>query len=342
MRDHAHAPTTCRQCAAVAPDAYRRHWTSEPPGPWHVIADGADLLARLPRRAHYATVLAYRLAPEGRHYAGPLYAELDAPDPAQALGELRRLLQMLEAGYGLDLAAVRVWHSGGRGYHLTIPARVLGAAAGHPRLPQAYSVLVAELWPPSVAPSLDRRIYSSGQGRMWRLPNRRRPNGRYKVPLTMHEALHAPLGELEALTRRPRHGVYWPAAAELSPCPALAKLYQGSMAIVEQAPACPSQTAPEGSRIPTGQRNATLASLAGAMRRRGASEGAILAALLAENAARCAPPLAEAEVRRIAASIARYTPSGQRDPDALSSDPWLGPRHTWHGVPAPILKEVAR
>ncbi len=65
---------------------------------------------------------------------------------------------------------------------------------------------------------------------------------------------------------------------------------------------------PEG-RIPQGDRNTTLTSLAGAMRRRGMSGKAIEAALLAENAARCEPPLAEGEVRRIAASVGRYAPA---------------------------------
>lgn len=60
--------------------------------------------------------------------------------------------------------------------------------------------------------------------------------------------------------------------------------------------------------IPEGQRNNTLASLAGVMRRRGMSETAILAALKAENLARCAPPLDDLSVERTARSIARYTP----------------------------------
>ncbi len=68
----------------------------------------------------------------------------------------------------------------------------------------------------------------------------------------------------------------------------------------------------EANPIPDGQRNSTLASLAGSMRRRGMSLGAITAALLAENGARCVPPLDEREVRRIAKSVSRY------DPDQLS------------------------
>lgn len=60
--------------------------------------------------------------------------------------------------------------------------------------------------------------------------------------------------------------------------------------------------------IPEGQRNATLASLAGSMRHPGMSQAAIEAALLIENTERCDPPLDEDEVRLIAASIAKYQP----------------------------------
>jgi putative DNA primase/helicase len=57
-----------------------------------------------------------------------------------------------------------------------------------------------------------------------------------------------------------------------------------------------------------GERNVTLASIAGSMRCRGMSSEAIEAALLQENSRRCTRPLGENEVRRIAASISRYEP----------------------------------
>jgi hypothetical protein len=57
-----------------------------------------------------------------------------------------------------------------------------------------------------------------------------------------------------------------------------------------------------------GSRNCGLASLAGALRRRGLTQSEIEAALLAANRERCVPPLPEAEVLRIARSIARYPP----------------------------------
>jgi len=74
-----------------------------------------------------------------------------------------------------------------------------------------------------------------------------------------------------------------------------------------------------GHAIPDGQRNATLARLAGGMRRMGMTEPELCAALLKANL-RCNPPLAESEVSKIAWSVARY------DPDlitvALVEDQW--------------------
>ena len=69
-----------------------------------------------------------------------------------------------------------------------------------------------------------------------------------------------------------------------------------------------AREAEKAARVCEGGRNAHLASVAGTMRRRGLSEAAILAALQQENAERCAPPLPEREVEKIAASVGRYLP----------------------------------
>jgi hypothetical protein len=58
----------------------------------------------------------------------------------------------------------------------------------------------------------------------------------------------------------------------------------------------------------TGERNARLTSIAGAMRRQGASADSILAALKEINQKQCRPPLTEKEVTAIAASVSRYAP----------------------------------
>jgi len=68
----------------------------------------------------------------------------------------------------------------------------------------------------------------------------------------------------------------------------------------------------EANKIPSGQRNATLARLGGNMRRTGMSQAEIAAALLQTNKDRCVPPLLPREVEQIATSVARY------EPDAVS------------------------
>jgi len=63
-----------------------------------------------------------------------------------------------------------------------------------------------------------------------------------------------------------------------------------------------------GNMIPSGQRNETLARLAGNMRRVGMSQSEIFAALERTNAERCSPPIDRSEVQRVAESVARYEP----------------------------------
>lgn len=87
----------------------------------------------------------------------------------------------------------------------------------------------------------------------------------------------------------------------------------------DPAPTNNGVTAPIESKIIKGQRNETLTSLAGSMRRRGMGEAAIREALLIENRERCEPPLSDGEVAGIAASIGRYEPAG--GPGARSSAP---------------------
>lgn len=87
-------------------------------------------------------------------------------------------------------------------------------------------------------------------------------------------------------------------------CPAWLKAL-----VCAQPPTVESTTTEaDGNPIPSGQRNATLARLAGAMRRVGMGRAEIVAALHVCNTSRCRPPLPPAEVDRIGASVARYAP----------------------------------
>jgi putative DNA primase/helicase len=72
---------------------------------------------------------------------------------------------------------------------------------------------------------------------------------------------------------------------------------------------CAAAAGAVGEVIPDGNRNGTLTSLAGTMRRRGMGEAEIFAALEVTNRLRCKPPLPVEDVRRISGSVARYEPS---------------------------------
>jgi hypothetical protein len=233
-----HESTPCALCEQVPSAGFRRHWKLErKAAPWHVIADDQNLVGRLRRQAYFLTILAYRFGSDGSpmHYRGPFYGEFDAEDPAQALADLRRCIELLDTAYDCPGEALHIWHSGGRGFHVTIPPRVLGAQVGHSQLPHIYAAVIQVLFPPTIAPTLDRSIYSMGKGRMLRLANRRRTDtDRHKVPLSIREVLHRPYADLEALTLRPRKGIFWPSDEELSPCTRLIQLHQETLAALER------------------------------------------------------------------------------------------------------------
>lgn len=121
----------------------------------------------------------------GLQYSGPMYFDWDSEDEGKVIDKVNQFLTTLEKK-GVNLAMCRLFATGGRGYHLEIPQEVFmdkikeGGVKG---LPVIYKEVANEL----VVDTLDLRVYSAGKGRMWRMPNVRRPNGRYKVPITVTE-----------------------------------------------------------------------------------------------------------------------------------------------------------
>jgi hypothetical protein len=105
------------------------------------------------------------------------------------------------------------------------------------------------------------------------------------------------------------------------------------------SPAVSAQGGPaggSGNEIPSGQRNATLARLAGTMRRVGMSQAEISAALEHVNADRCRPSLPADEVRRIAANVARYEPD--QIATAITEDHW-GQLQAGNDIQPPLVPQ---
>lgn len=96
-----------------------------------------------------------------------------------------------------------------------------------------------------------------------------------------------------------------------APCPAWLLEELRERDAVETAPKA-GRNDRGGAVVTVGGRDAYLTSVAGAMRRVGASEVAMQAALEAENEERCEPPLEARDLHRIARSVGRYGPEDVR------------------------------
>lgn len=160
----------------------------------------------------FRTILAVQGAPDFERltvdqvralaYAGPFYADLDG-EIGEVIPAFKALLGKLRA-LGLDLEAVRLFATGGRGFHLEMPAACFlpsglpaGGIAG---LPHIYREMAHQLY----VELMDMRVYSSKKGRMWRCVNVKRGNGKYKVPITADEALSMTVESYAELCAAPR------------------------------------------------------------------------------------------------------------------------------------------
>jgi hypothetical protein len=120
-------------------------------------------------------------------YRGPLYFDWDAADIADAIPQAIKLLQNLE-DKGVELSNCHLYATGGKGFHAEIPETAFMEKAdlksdGTAFLPAIYKEMAFEL----AVDTLDFKVYSARKGRMWRQPNVKRPNGKYKVPISWKE-----------------------------------------------------------------------------------------------------------------------------------------------------------
>jgi len=171
-----------------------RYWKEEPKErKWKVIEDSQEALqGALSKGAMFVTWMAFQDngQPEP-HRWGDFPLDFDcAEDPAKAFQEMKELcLVHLPKFYDLDPYGLRFYASGEKGFHVEIPAEFLGAQDGDPYLPLIYKRIAASWKERFNLTTLDLSIYSMGKGRMWRLPNVKRQNGRHKVPLSLDEVM---------------------------------------------------------------------------------------------------------------------------------------------------------
>jgi hypothetical protein len=119
-------------------------------------------------------------------YSGPLYFDWDAEDVADTIPKFQQFLTKIQE-LGVNLGSLRLYATGGRGFHCEVPEAVFMPKipkGGVANLPYIYREIAMEL----VVDTMDMRVYTGRRGRMWRVPNIKRDNGRYKVPISVDEA----------------------------------------------------------------------------------------------------------------------------------------------------------
>jgi hypothetical protein len=135
-------------------------------------------------------------------YSGGFFADWDAEKLEDAIPEFHKFIANL-GDHGVNLKSLRLYATGGRGFHLEIPPQVFMAKVpktGVTALPYVYREMAMEM----VVDTLDLRVYTGRRGRMWRTCGVKRSNGAYKVPLTLAEALEITPESYLALCSEPR------------------------------------------------------------------------------------------------------------------------------------------
>lgn len=160
-------------------------------------------------------------------YIGAMYFDFDAENIDEAITYFNEFtLRLLDMAAPLD--SIRFFATGGRGFHIEVPMQLLMErvpAEGVKNLPLIYKQIARALY----VETLDLRIYSEGKGRAWRVPNRIRENGQFKVPLTVSEVMAINCELYASLVSAPRA---FPLLATPKFCPEFGLIYAQANAIV--------------------------------------------------------------------------------------------------------------
>jgi hypothetical protein len=275
------------------------YYQNDADGPWtHAPANDRDYVL-VEIKPRYMTVLATSVraawgekvtleAKRNARYLGPLYFDWDSRngDLQTVIAEINWFLDKL-VRLGVNVKYIRLYCSGSRGFHAEIPPEAFMSTVppeGIVALPAMYKEMMFAL----CTDSMDTNVYSGGRGRMWRVPNVRRENGKYKVSVTPEEVRTMTPERYEELISVPRPLPMW-----LAPeyCPALAEIYEDAAKRV---------AAHEGRR----RGSARSASAPG--RRAPQSEAA-------DTAVQFIRDVAEAAIEKIGELLPRWFPDGTWD-----------------------------
>ena len=198
---------------------------------------------------------------------GNLVFDFDCEEnPQNAFNDAKRMIEYLEQ-YDVDPYTLNLYASGGKGAHIEVPAEITGASEGHPYLPKIHESIAKTLKEALSLKTLDPSMYAMSKGKMFRIPNVKRKNGKYKIPLTYDEFKTLPLNEIDKLCLNPRE-----INTQKKPVPSLkmVKLFNEAKEKIEAGASAPA--AESKSRkwieniidgVPQGERNDSATQMAG-------------------------------------------------------------------------------
>lgn len=133
-----------------------------------------------------------------KNYNGIKY-EANIP---KALLALRCIIEILEIEYSVNPKDLIYYASGGKGFHLYIPDRLIGSDNGDPKLHQIYKKLIFsiidrykksnkeytnKMVEKDLLSCIDFNLYQASKGHLLRLPNIQRSDKNYKIRISLEE-----------------------------------------------------------------------------------------------------------------------------------------------------------
>jgi hypothetical protein len=129
--------------------------------------------------------------------------DIHRPDIRESIQDLQKLLDVL-VELGVDLNYVQVYCSGSKGFHVTVPAAYYSTGKPQKYLPQIYRKMASSIRERYGVTGLDLALYNGQRGSLLWVPNQRRADGKYKVPITVPEARGMTPETYAAFTVAPR------------------------------------------------------------------------------------------------------------------------------------------
>lgn len=198
---------------------------------WKLIENSEKALqAAVQNGAHFVTVLSLdqdvdKADPDAKiNYKGPLYFDIDSADENESLTDCRKLLLALYKQYGVNLNDLAIHCSGGKGFHVLVPAKVFSTGKAQPYLPQIYKTMALDF----NLEHVDLGIYSGGKGRCFRIENVKRDTDRFKVKLTAAQIFGLPFEEIRQLTYMPGENTTFDLNKDVEYAAELAALFKRS------------------------------------------------------------------------------------------------------------------